>query len=72
MCTKHQLPLVQTGRFRAEPSPFAERGEKVAAGRMKGAVTCADAANPSPPPSPLAPQRERETSFVALLPLQFN
>ena len=41
-------------------SPFAERGEKVAAGRMRGAATCAVAANPSPRPSPLAPQRERE------------
>jgi hypothetical protein len=39
------------------PSPFAQRGEKVAAGRMRGAATCAVAANPSPRP---APQRERE------------
>ena len=37
-----------------EPSPFAKRGEKVAGGRMRGA------ANPSPRPSPLAAQRERE------------
>jgi len=46
------------------PSPFAERGEKVAAGRMRGAATNAHAANPSPRPSPLAPQREREWAKV--------
>ena len=54
-----------------EPSPFAERGEKVAGGRMRGATTLAHARHPSPQPSPLAPQRERESkacAFVALLP----
>ena len=42
------------------PSPFAERGEKVAEGRLRGEATNAVAANPSPQPSPLAPQRARE------------
>jgi len=53
-----------------EPSPFAEQGEKVAGGRMRGWATLAHARNPSPQPSPLAPQRERESKtddFVALL-----
>jgi len=35
------------------PSPFAERGEKVAAGRMRGVATNADGQNPSPRPSPI-------------------
>jgi len=48
------------------PSPFAQRGEKVAAGRMRGAATNAVAANPSSRPSPLAAQREREESGGAL------
>jgi|GEM_PF-833096 len=46
------------------PSPFAERGEKVAEGRLRGAATNAVAINPSPQPSPLAPQREREPDGV--------
>ena len=39
---------------------------------MRGSATLADARNPSPQPSPLAPQRERESKtydFVALLPI---
>ena len=51
-------------RPRCEPSPFAERGEKVAAGRMRGGATCDDAANPSPRPSPLTPQRKREKAVA--------
>ena len=72
-----------------EPSPFADRGEKVAAGRRRGFLLVGDdvrsltsnadcrvraaelseslltsaptsQGNPSPRPSPLAPQRERE------------
>ena len=51
------------GWHRHSPSPFAERGEKVAEGRMRGAAACATDANPSPQPSPLAPQRERGMIF---------
>ena len=41
---------------------------------MRGAAALAHARNPSPQPSPLAPQRERESKaydFVALLPFRF-
>ena len=47
----------------AEPSPFAQRGEKVAEGRMRGGATRADAANPSPRPSPLSAKRERSNGL---------
>ena len=50
---------------RFSPSPFAERGEKVAEGRMRGGATNADARNPSPRPSPLAPQRARDNPMAA-------
>ena len=57
------LPFAYEPRAaRVSPSPFPQRGEKVAAGRMRGAATNAAAANPSPRPSPLAVQREREIS----------
>jgi len=78
-----------------EPSPFAERGEKVAGGRMRGFLPVGDdvrsltsnadcrmrnaepsqslltsaptsQGNPSPRPSPLAPQREREGTFGSI------
>ncbi|KAF0172204.1 MAG: peptidase M56 BlaR1, partial [Limisphaerales bacterium] len=55
-------PTPKPGAAAPAPSPFAERGEKVAEGRMRGAATNAVAANPSPQPSPLAPQRERESA----------
>ncbi len=54
------LSFLRPGMLLVEPSPFAERGEKVAGGRMRGAATLAHARTPSPQPSPLAPQRERE------------
>jgi len=45
------------------PSPFAQRGEKVAAGRMRGAATCADADTPHPNPLPSSEEgRGRRTS----------
>jgi len=50
---------------RFSPSPFAERGEKVAEGRMRGGATNADARNPSPQPSPLLRGREREKAITA-------
>ena len=49
-----------TGEPRSTPSPLLGGGEKVAAGRMRGGATNADARNPSPPPSPLLRGRERE------------
>ena len=47
------------------PSPFPGGGEKVAAGRMRGAATCAAARNPSPRPSPLLRGRARDKSAAA-------
>jgi hypothetical protein len=47
------------------PAPFAERGEKVAEGRMRGGAANADARNPSPRPSPLLRGREREKTITA-------
>ncbi|MEN9575717.1 MAG: hypothetical protein RL514_3572 [Verrucomicrobiota bacterium] len=46
------------------PAPFAERGEKVAEGRMRGGAANADARNPSPRPSPLLRGREREKTIT--------
>ena len=51
--------------LRRAPSPFLGGGEKVAAGRMRGGATNADAHNPSPQPSPLLRGRERESECVA-------
>ena len=60
---------------RHAPSPFLGGGEKVAAGRMRGGATNADARNPSPQPSPLLRGREREPKRVvhplALTPAHF-
>ena len=82
-------PCLPTACDDCEPSPFAERGEKVAGGRMRGFLPVGDdvrsltsnadcqvwaaelseslltsaptsEVNPSPQPSPVAPQRERE------------
>ena len=68
-----QLSFLHPGMPPGEPSPFAEQGEKVGGGRMRGWATLAHARNPSPQPSPLAPQREREPkgyAFVAVLPFR--
>ena len=44
------LSFLHTGMPLGEPSPFAEQGEKVAGGRMRGWATLALARHPSPQP----------------------
>jgi ubiquinone/menaquinone biosynthesis C-methylase UbiE len=51
------------GEPRREPSPFAERGEMVAEGRMRGAATNAD--DPTPHPGPLPSSDEGRGSQSA-------